>query len=282
MHASRAVMSVRAMARLLRVSRSGYYAWRGRGPGRRALADERLKVEIAAAHAASRGTYGAPRIRAELAARGIRASRKRVARLMRALGIRGISRRRRVRTTTPDGEARPAPDLVDRNFEATALDQLWVADITYIPTRTQALHLAVVLDACSRRVVGWSMALHPRATLVLAALDMALEQRRPGTVIHHSDQGSQYTSVAFGQRCRTAGVRPSMGSVGDCYDNAMAESFFATLECELLERTRFANPKAAGDAVFEFIEAWYNPHRRHSALGYLSPVNFEQQLRGLE
>lgn len=282
MAAGQAGMSVRAMTGLLGVSRSGYYAWRGRGVSARAHEDERLQVEIAAAHAASRGTYGAPRIRAELAARGFRASRKRVARLMRALEIRGVSRRRRVRTTIRDGEARPAPDLVDRNFVATALDQLWVADITYIPTLSRMLHLAVVLDACSRRVVGWAMALHARATLVLEALDMALEQRRPGTVIHHSDQGCQYTSVAFGRRCRAAGVRPSMGSVGDCYDNAMAESFFATLECELLDRTRFPNPKIAGEEIFEFIEAWYNPHRRHSALGYLSPVDFEQQLRGLE
>ena len=280
MDASQAVMSVREMGRLLGVSRSGYYAWRGRGASARVQADERLKVEIAAAHAASRGTYGAPRIRAELAARGNRTSRKRVARLMRALGICGVSRRRRVRTTIRDGEARPAPDLVDRNFEATALDQLWVADITYIPTLTRMLHLAVVVDACSRRVVGWAMALHARATLVLKALDMALEQRRPQGVIHHSDQGCQYTSVAFGRRCRATGVRPSMGSVGDCYDNAMAESFFATLECEVLDRTQFPNPKAAGEAVFEFIEAWYNPYRRHSALGYLSPVDFEQQLRG--
>ena len=282
MAAGQAGLSVRAMAGLLGVSRSGYYAWRSRGASARARADERLQVEIAAAHAASRGTYGAPRIRAELAARGIRTSRKRVARLMRALAIHGVSRRRRVRTTIRDGAARPAPDLVDRNFVATALDQLWVADITYIPTLSRMLHLAVVLDACSRRVVGWAMALHARATLVLEALDMALEQRRPGTVIHHSDQGCQYTSVAFGRRCRTAGVRPSMGSVGDCYDNAMAESFFATLECELLDRMRFANPKIAGEEIFEFIEAWYNPHRRHSALGYLSPVDFEQQLRGLE
>lgn len=281
MAAGQAGLSVRAMAGLLGVSRSGYYAWRGRGASARARADERLQVEIAAAHAASRGTYGAPRIRAELAARGLRTSRKRVARLMRALEIRGVSRRRRVHTTIRDGEARPAPDLVDRNFVATALDQLWVADITYIPTLSRMLHLAVVLDACSRRVVGWAMALHARATLVLEALDMALEQRRPGTVIHHSDQGCQYTSVAFGRRCRAAGVRPSMGSVGDCYDNAMAESFFATLECELLDRMRFANPKIAGEEIFEFIEAWYNPHRRHSALGYLSPVDFEQQLRGL-
>ena len=282
MAANQAEMSVRAMARLLNVSRSGYYAWRDRGASQRAQADERLKVEIAAAHAASRGTYGAPRIRAELAARGTRTSRKRVGRLMRALGLRGVSRRRRVRSTIRDAQARPAPDLVDRNFEATALDQLWVADITYVPTLTRMLHLAVVVDACSRRVVGWAMALHARSSLVLEALEMALEQRRPQDVIHHSDQGCQYTSVAFGRRCRAAGVRPSMGSVGDCYDNAMAESFFATLECELLDRTRFPNPKAAGEAIFEFIEAWYNPHRRHSALGYLSPVNFEQQLRGLE
>ena len=282
MAANQAEMSVRAMARLLNVSRSGYYAWRDRGASQRAQADERLKVEIAAAHAASRGTYGAPRIRAELAARGIRTSRKRVGRLMRALGLRGVSRRRRVRSTIRDAQARPAPDLVDRNFEATALDQLWVADITYVPTLTRMLHLAVVVDACSRRVVGWAMALHARSSLVLEALEMALEQRRPQDVIHHSDQGCQYTSVAFGRRCQAAGVRPSMGSVGDCYDNAMAESFFATLECELLDRTRFPNPKAAGEAIFEFIEAWYNPHRRHSALGYLSPVNFEQQLRGLE
>ena len=280
MHANRAMLRVREMARLLGVSRSGYSAWRGRGAGRREQADERLKVEIAAAHAASRGTYGAPRIRAELAARGIRTSRKRVARLMRALELRGVSRRRRVRTTPRDAQARPAPDLVDRDFVATALDHLWVADITYIPTLTRMLHLAVVLDACSRRVVGWAMAVRARATLVVDALEMAIEQRQPRAVIHHSDQGCQYTSVAFGRRCRAAAVRPSMGSVGDCYDNAMAESFFATLECELLDRTRFPNPKAAGEAVFEFIEAWYNLHRRHSALGYLSPVDFEQQLRG--
>ena len=282
MAASQAEMSVRAMAGLLGVSRSGYYAWRDRGASRRARADERLQVEIAAAHAASRGTYGAPRIRAELAARGIRTSRKRVGRLMRALGIRGVSRRRRVRTTIRDAQARPAPDLLDRNFVATALDQLWVADITYVPTLSRMLHLAVVVDACSRRVVRWAMALHARATLVLEALEMALEQRGPQEVIHHSDQGCQYTSVAFGRRCRAAGVRPSMGSVGDCYDNAMAESFFATLECELLDRSRFPNPKTAGEAIFDFIEAWYNPHRRHSALGYLSPANFEQQLRELE
>lgn len=277
MHASQAELGVSAMARLLGVSRSGYYAWRDRGPSRHAAADERLKSAIRAAHAASRGTYGAPRIRAELESEGLRVSRRRVARLMRDMGICGVSRRRRVRTTVRDTARRPAPDLVDRNFAAEAPDQLWVADITYVPTATQWLYLAVVLDACSRRVVGWSMALDLRTELVLGALEMALEQRHPEGVIHHSDQGCQYTSYAFGSRCRRAGVRPSMGSVGDCYDNAMAESFFATLECELLDRNRFPDPKTAADAIFDFIEAWYNPHRRHSALGYLSPVQFEEQ-----
>ena len=163
-----------------------------------------------------------------------------------------------------------------RDFTADAPDRLWVADITYIPTWAGFLYLAVVLDAFSRRVVGWSMANHLRTQLVLDALDMALWQRRPDGVIHHSDQGSQYTSLAFGKRCRDAGVRPSTGSVGDCYDNAMCESFFATLECELLERRRFRSHAEARMAVFEFIEGWYNPRRRHSAIGYQSPVNYER------
>jgi putative transposase len=153
---------------------------------------------------------------------------------------------------------------------------LWVADITYVSTWAGFLYLAVVLDAFSRRVVGWAMANHLRTQLVLDALDMALWQRRPEVVIHHSDQGSQYTSIAFGARCRRAGVRPSMGSVGDCYDNALCESFFATLECELLERHRFPSQAEARMAVFDFIEGWYNPHRRHSAIGYLSPIDYER------
>jgi len=171
------------------------------------------------------------------------------------------------------------PDLVQRRFTAEGRDRLWVADITYIPTWTGFLYLAVVLDAWSRRVVGWSMATHLRTELVLQALEMALGQRRPSSVIHHSDQGTQYTSIAFGQRCREAGVRPSMGSVGDCYDNAMCESFFATLECELLDRHRFRNPAEAQRLTFDFLEGWYNPHRRHSALGYLSPMEFERRER---
>ena len=207
---------------------------------------------------------------------GISVGRKRVARLMRAAGLAGISRRKGVRTTQRDGKARPAPDLVERNFTADAPDRLWVADVTYIATWAGFLYLAVVLDAFSRRIVGWAMANHLRTSLVLDALDMALGQRRPSKVVHHSDQGSQYTSIAFGTRCRQAGVRPSMGSVGDCYDNAMCESFFATLECELLDRHRFRSQAEARMAVFEFIEGWYNPRRRHSALGYLSPVDYER------
>ena len=174
-----------------------------------------------------------------------------------------------------DGAA-PAPDLVDRQFTTAGANQLWVADITYVPTWAGFLYLAVVLDAWSRRVIGWAMEVHLRTELVLAALDMAIAQRRPTDVIHHSDQGCQYTSVAFGKRCREAGVRPSMGSVGDAYDNAMCESFFATLECELLDRQRFRTQADARLAVFDFIEGWYNPRRRHSALEYLSPMIFER------
>ena len=196
---------------------------------------------------------------------------------MRAAGIAGVSRRRGVVTTRRDPNARPAPDLVDRNFTATCVDQLWVADITYIPTLAGFLYLAVVLDVFSRRIVGWSMANHLRTELVLAALEMAIGQRKPTGVVHHSDQGTQYTSLAFGGRCREAGVRPSMGSVGDAYDNAMCESFFATLECELLARRRFASPADARMAVFSFIEGWYNPARRHSSIGYLSPIAYEEK-----
>jgi putative transposase len=267
---------IATMCRLLGVSASGYHAWRRRPPSRRADDDAVLLERIREIHVASRGTYGAPRIHAELAAEGASVGRKRVARLMRGAGLAGVSRRKGVRTTRRDSRGRPAPDLVQRQFTADAPDQLWVADITYIPTRAGFLYLAVVLDAFSRRIVGWAMASHLRTDLVLDALDMALAQRRPGDVVHHSDQGSQYTSIAFGARCRQAGVRPSMGSVGDCYDNAMCESFFATLECELLDRHRFRSQAEARMAVFEFIEGWYNPRRRHSAIGYLSPVNYER------
>ena len=264
------------MCRVLGVSTSGYYAWLQRPPAARARLDAELGVRLRAIHERSRGTYGTPRIYAELKEEGVRVGRKRVARLLRAAGLRGVSRRQWITTTVRDRGARPAPDLVERNFVASSPNCLWVADITYIPTWAGFLYLAVVLDAFSRKIVGWAMATHLRTELVLEALNLALWQRRPAGVIHHSDQGTQYTSLAFGMRCREAGVRPSMGSVGDCFDNAMCESFFATLECELLARRRFQTQAEARMAVFEFIEGWYNPHRRHSALGYRSPINYER------
>jgi putative transposase len=195
---------------------------------------------------------------------------------MRAAGVQGLSRRKWVTTTTRDPQARAAPDLVQRDFRVDGPDRLWVADITYVPTETGFLYLAVVLDAWSRRVIGWAMATHLRTELVLAALDMALGQRRPHGVIHHSDHGCQYTAIAYGQRCLAFGVRPSMGSIGDAYDNALCESFFATLECELLDRERFRTPTEARRALFDYIEGWYNPHRRHSALDYESPLRYER------
>ena len=263
------------MCRVLEVSSSGYYAWRKRQPSKRTQEDQQLRQKIRTIHERSRGTYGAPRIHAELADAGVHVGRKRVARLMRAENLRGVSRRKVQHTTQRKPGARPAPDLVQRNFTASAPNRLWVADITYVATWSGWLYLAVVVDVWSRKVVGWAMSTHLRTTLVIEALQMAVQQRRPQGVIHHSDQGSQYTSVAFGQRCREAGVRPSMGSVGDCYDNALCESFFATLECELLDRNTFHSPTEARQAVFTFIEGWYNPHRRHSAINYLSPNRYE-------
>ncbi len=276
MNANQANYGIATMCRVLAVSASGYYAWRQRPPSARARADAGLTSRIGTIHQYSRGTYGAPRIHEELLAAGLHVGRKRVARLMNKAGLYGVSRRRRVITTVRDRAAKPASDLVERNFTAAAPDRLWVADITYIPTWAGFLYLAVVLDAFSRKIVGWAMETHLRTELVLAALNMALGQRRPRGVIHHSDHGSQYTALAFGKRCDEAGVRPSMGSVGDCFDNAMCESFFATLECELLDRTSFKTQAEARMAVFDFIEGWYNPHRRHSALDYLSPIVYER------
>jgi putative transposase len=263
------------MCRLLGVSPSGYYAWCQRPPAPRTLADAELTERIRAIHRHSHGTYGAPRVHAELADEGVAVGRKRVARLMQAANLQGVSRRQRPRTTQRQPATPPAPDLVQRDFTASGPNRLWVADITYVATWAGFLYLAVVVDAWSRRVVGWAMAGHLRTELVLQALEMALRQRRPVGVIHHSDQGGQYTALAFGQRCREAGVRPSMGSVGDCYDNALCESFFASLECELLDRHIFRTRDEARLAVFEYIEGWYNPQRRHSALGYLSPMRYE-------
>jgi len=275
MKANQAHYPVATMCRVLEVSASGYYAWLKRAPSRRGREDALLTNRIRWIHLRSKGTYGAPRVHAELADEGAHVGRKRVARLMRAAGLRGVSRRKYFPTTVREPRQRPAPDLVDRNFKVDGPNRLWVADITYIPTWAGHLYLAVVVDAWSRRVVGWSMANHLRTELVLDALDMAIRLRHPLEVIHHSDQGSQYTSLEFGRRCREAGVRPSMGSVGDDYDNALCESFCATLECELLDRRHFRSRREAAGAVFGFIEGWYNPHRRHSSIGYMSPVRYE-------
>jgi len=236
-----------------------------------------LTAKIDAIHRRSKGVYGAPMIHAELADdHGVRVGRKRVARLMRAARLRGVTLRRYVVTTTAEPGAKPAIDLVDWQFYAVGPDRLWVADITYVPTWTGFLYLAMVLDVYSRRIVGWAMENHLRTELVLAALQAAIGQRQPEKVIHHSDRGCQYTSYAFGKRCKEAGVMPSMGSVGDAYDNAMAESFFATLEREVLSRRSFKSQAEARMAIFEWLEGWYNPHRRHSSLGYRSPVNYER------
>jgi putative transposase len=241
-----------------------------------------LTEKIRQIHETSRRTYGRPRVHAALQAEGIRVGKDRVARLMKAADLRGVSRRKRPSTTIRAGSERPAPDLVDRDFTAGRPDELWVADITYVPTQSGYLYLAVVLDAFSRRVVGWAMADHLRTELVLDALDMASKQRDPDETVHHSDQGCQYTAIAFGQRCKDAGVRPSMGSVGDCYDNAMCESFFATLECELIERETFDTKSEARLSVFGFIEGWYNPDRLHSGLGYQSPQRYEEEYHSRE
>lgn len=265
------------MCRLLSVSTSGYYAWRHRGPSARAIKDRQLAQRIEMIHDESGASYGMPRIHPALAEEGWRVAPKRVTRLMRQLGIRGVTRRKGMCTTVSDDRRRPYPDQLERGFEADKPDQVYVADITYVPTWAGFLYLAIVMDVFSRRIVGWAMASHLGTSLVLDALEMALWQRQPQQVIHHSDQGCQYTSTAFGERCRQAGVRPSMGSAGDCYDNAMAESFFATLECELIDRRSFRNRDEARRAIFRFIEGWYNPSRRHSAIGNQSPAKFEQQ-----
>ena len=278
MKANQAVHPVRRMCRLLDVSPSGFYAYRDRAPSKRAVANADLLERIRVFHTASDGTYGAVRVREDLLEQRPeqRVGRHRVARLMRLHGLAGVTRRRDRKTTIRGDEASTAADLVDREFHVERPNQLWVADITYIPTWAGFLYLAVVLDAFSRRIVGWSMQTTLATQVVLDALNMAVAQRRPESVVHHSDHGCQYTSIAFGKRCREVGVRPSRGTVGDAYDNAMCESFFASLECELLDRRRFKTQTEARMAVFEWIEGFYNPRRRHSALDYLSPMRYEQ------
>jgi putative transposase len=269
-------LPIRTMARLFAVSHSGYYDWLSRAPCKREQANVALLTQIRQAHAQSDETYGMPRIKAELADLGICASKKRIASVMRANGIRGVSRRRGFMASTQRNKSHAkAPDLVKRQFTADAPNVLWVADMTYIPTWAGFLYLAVVIDAYSRKVVGWAMGNRQTAELVTQALNMALFTRKPYSVIHHSDQGSQYTSLEFGRRCKEMNVRTSMGSVGDAFDKAMAESFFASLECELIDRRSWPTQSEPRIAVFAWIEAWYNPRRRHCGLGQMSPVAFE-------
>lgn len=282
MRTNRADHTVKMMCEVLKLSRTSYYKWLKRGESERERRDRELIDHILRIHRETRGIYGAPRIHTELRTNGIKVGKKRVARLMREVGICGVTRRKKWRTTIRDRKARPAPDLVEREFRAAEADQLWVADITEIPTRSSKLYLAAIIDVWSRKVVGWSMSPRIPAELVVEALEMAMERRGyPHGVIHHSDQGSQYTSQLFKERCDELQVQISMGSVGDCYDNAMAESFFATLECELLNIVQpFKCHVEAEAAVFEYIEGFYNTRRRHSRLNHLSPVQFEMTMAG--
>ena len=270
---------VSLLCRVLRVSRSGYYDWRDRPLSKRAKSNESLSEKIREIHHRSRGTYGYPRVHAELRALGVRCNRKRVARLMRKDGLRGCMRgRTRKHTTRQDPLAIPAADLVKRNFTAPAPNRIWTADITYMSTEEGFLYLAFILDVYSRRVVGWSMADHLRSELVATALEMAIYKRNPPVgLIHHSDRGSQYTAVSFGKRLEEARIVPSMSRVGSALDNAISESFVSTLKCEI-GVSRYPTRQAARTSVFEFIELFYNSERRHSSLGYASPYEYEQAI----
>jgi putative transposase len=276
--AEKANFPVSVMCRALGVNRTSFHDWERRAPSDRALSDAWLTERIKQIHADSDGTYGVRRVHAELRLEhGIRVGRKRVERLMRAAGISGLLARKRRRTTVRLPGVRVAADLVERDFRPEGPDQTWSADITYISTWDGFVYLAHVQDLFSRLIVGWSMADHLRSELVVSALEMALARRRPDPgLVHHSDQGCQYTAVLFTKRCAKAGIEVSMGSVGDCYDNAVCESFHATLKKERIYRQSWPTRAAARTAIFEYIEGWYNPRRRHSTLGYLSPIEFEQ------
>ncbi len=266
------------MCRLLGVSESGYHAWVRRAPSDRALTDAWLLEKIKQIHADNRQVYGSPRIHAELRlAHGVRVGRKRVERLMRQAEISGLVAKKRGKTTIRVPGVRVADDLVERQFTPPAPNVLWIADVTYLRTWEGWLYLAAVQDAYSRRIVGWQMADHMQAELVVDALKMAINRRRPPPgLIHHSDQGSQYVSLAFGQTARDAGIARSMGSRGDCYDNAVAESFFATLKKELVHRRSWPTRRELTSEVFDYIEGFYNRQRRHSTLGMLSPADYEK------
>ncbi len=274
--AEKASFPVQFMCRMLGVSRSGYYGWRDRSSSVRNREDAALTQKIRKIHERSRRTYGSPRVHAELRALGTRCGRKRVERLMRQAGLQGCMRGRR-KGTTRRGKRAPAEDLVKRNFRATEVDRIWVADITYVGTQEGFLYLAFILDAHSRRVVGWSMENHLRTELVVDALQMAVWRRKPAPgLVHHSDQGVQYTALSFSERLREVGITPSMGRTGTALDNAMAESFVSTLKAELVSRLEFPTRQAARTAIFDYLETFYNIRRLHSALDYRSPADFEE------
>jgi len=260
------------------VARSAYYAWARRGVSARARADEAMAAHIAAAYARGRRTYGAPRVHAALRAHGVRCARKRVARPMRAAGLVGCHRRRRTRTTVAEPTHSPAPNLVARDFAAVGPNRLWLGDSTYLPTREGWRSLAVLLDAHSRRIVGWALADHLRMELALDALTMALRGRRPAPgLVHHTDRGSRYTAAAYQQALAARGVVCSMSRAGACLDNAMAESFFATRKAAIADARTWPTRAAARTAIFEWIEVWHNRQRRHAALAYRAPVAHEEQ-----
>ena len=279
----RGEFDVRLMCRGLAVAPSGYYAWRQRTtPCARQIADERLLLNIRLSHHASAETYGAPRVLEDLRELGLHVGQKRVARLMRQDGLVGRRRPTFVHTTDSTHAYPVAPNLLARAFDVNgvALNQVWVSDITYVPTQQGWLYLATVLDLASRRVVGWAMRAHRDAELALTALRAAIATRRPAPgLIHHSDRGVQYASTAYRALLAEHGMQASMSRSGDCWDNAVAESFFATLEFELLARATWRTRDDARRAIFTYIESWYNPRRRHSTLGYLSPAQYEHQLR---
>jgi putative transposase len=276
--AEKAQHPVSLLCSVLGVSRAGYYAWKSRPLSDRRLRDLELLALIRQIHRGSEGSYGWPRMHAELRHRGVRVSRKRVARLMREAGLSGLITRRRGKTTIRVPGLRPAPDLVGRDFQAVAPNRLWAADLTEFATWEGKLYLAVVVDCFSRRLVGWAMADNMRAELVVEALEMAVWRRKPDPgLVHHSDHGSQYTALIFGQSCRRAGIDRSMGARGCALDNAVCESFFASLKKELTRRRSWPSRRELQTAVFAWIEGWYNRRRLHSTLGYLSPADYEDR-----
>lgn len=279
-HAEKALHSIRVMCRVLHVSASGYYAWTRREPSLRTRRDVVLATHIRAVHRTSRGTYGSPRIHAQLHRDGFEASRKRIARLMREQGIAAVPRRRFRRTTDSRHDLPIAPNVLKRDFTAAEPNRVWVTDMTYVWTWQGWMYLAVILDLFSRRVVGWAVANHMRTELVLCALSRALGVRQPRAgLVHHSDRGSQYASAEYRAQLQARGIRCSMSRRGDCYDNAVIESFFGTIKAELLDRRPWATHSEAEAAIAEYIESFYNPRRLHSRLGYLAPAEFERQHR---